>query len=275
VVNEPADLPASPDLRFTSSEWDSLQTSPYLGIAVEANNTADFGFEGGHVLYHDTASPVFINKELGPHEAGYETAPIMDVLRRGDASIDAFASHTVDADHVIYWGTWNGTINPAEIQIDPADGTITELVYSPFHWATMLPTDLAAMASRTGSVSYNTVVVAHGGGSGGGPLTAANLFFAANVNFDTGAITGGMLNIYNGPEMWNVNFAGRVRDSIFDVMIDNTTSSLTLSPSPTQPIEGDIGMAFTGSTGQAIGGGFSLQAIGDPSRHVEGVLLVQ
>jgi hypothetical protein len=34
-------------------------------------------------------------------------------------------------------------------------------------------------------------------------------------------------------------------------------------------------MAFTGNTGQAVGGVFNFQAIGSPATHVEGVLLVQ
>lgn len=276
VVNQPSDLPVSQDLRFSDSEWKELQTTPYLGIWIEANTTPDSGFDGGRVLGHGSNSPVLTENGYGPHEPQYLTAPILDVVRRGGASVDAFGSYAVDsAAYTVYWGTWNGTINPYEIQIDPTNGAIKELSYAPLHWATMLPTDAGVIAARTGTVSYNTVVVAHGGGSGGGPLTTASMNFNANVNFDTGAVTSGMLNIYNGPETWNVNFSGQVRANVLDVLINNSTSSVTVTPSPSQPIEGDIGMAFTGANGQAVGGGFSLQAVGNPATHVEGILLVR
>ena len=275
VVNDTTSLPLSSDLRFTSAEWNSLQTTPYLGIIIEANSSPDFGFDGGRVLGHGTNSPVFTDNGYGPHEPQYATAPILDVERRGAASVDAFANYVVDAQHTVYWGTWNGSVNPVEIQTDATNPAIKELIYAPFHWATMLPTDTAVMAARTGSIVLNNVIVAHGGGSGGGPLTPGNLTFNANVNFDTGAITAGTLGITNGPEIWNVNFAGQVRGNIFDAIINNSTSSVMVTPNPTQSIEGDMGLVFTGSSGQAVGGGFNFQAIGNPATHVEGILLVQ
>jgi hypothetical protein len=275
LVNEPADLPASGDLRFTAAEWDALQKTPYLGIAVEAEDTSFFGFDGGRVLYHGTDSPVFTDNGYGPHEPEYETAPILDVVRRGGATVDAFHSHVVDAAHTFYWGTWNGSVNPVEIQIDASDPSVIEPMYSPYHWATLLPTDPAVMAARTGTVSYNNVVVAHGGGSGGGPLTPANIAFNADINFDSGAVSNASINIYNGPEAWDVNFNGQLRGNVLDLMIDNSTSTVTVSPNPASPVEGDIGMVFTGNSGQALGGGFMFQEAGNPARHVEGILLVK
>ena len=165
-------------------------------------------------------------------------------------------------------------MNPVEIQTDPANGAIKELIYSPVHWATLLPTDAAAIAARTGTVSYNNVVVVHGGGSGGGPLTTANVNFNANVNFDTGAVTAGALNINNGPEVWNMDFTGQVRGNVLDIPKSALTGNVTVTPTPARPIEGDMGMVFTGNSGQALGGGFSLHEIGNPGRHVEGILVV-
>lgn len=275
VVNQPADLPASQDLRFTASEWKALQSTPYLGVWVEANSGSDFGFDGGRVLGHGSNSPVLTENGYGPHEPQYKTAPILDVVRRAGASVDAFGSYAVDAAHTVYWGTWNGTINPYEIQTDPTNGAIKELSHAPLHWATMQPTDPGVIAARTGSVSYNTVVVAHGGGSGGGPLNPGNVSFNANVNFDTGAITSGVLNITNGPEFWNVNFTGQVRGQVLDIPNNAMTGTVMVTPNPAQAIEGDIGMAFTGNNGQAVGGGFSFQQIGNPARHVEGILLAR
>ncbi|HEY9199354.1 MAG TPA: FecR family protein [Gammaproteobacteria bacterium] len=275
VVNEPADVPSSQDLRFSTSEWNALQTTPYLGIWTEANTIQDFGFDGGRALYHGSNSPVLTENGYGPHEPQFATAPILDVLRRAKASVDAFGSYSVDAAHTVYWGTWNGNVNPVEIQTDPANGAIKELIYSPVHWATLLPTDAAAIAARTGTVSYNNVVVVHGGGSGGGPLTTANVNFNANVNFDTGAVTAGALNINNGPEVWNMNFTGQVRGNVLDIPKSALTGNVTVTPTPARPIEGDLGMVFTGNSGQALGGGFSFQEIGNPGRHVEGILVVR
>lgn len=281
VVDQPADLPAdvpaSADLRFTSAEWDALQTTPHLGIGVEAGGDAFLGFDGGRVLYHGTNSPVITDNEYGPHEPEYATAPIVDVIRRGNAAVDAFSlpPYTVDAGYAVYWGTWNGNIDPFEIQTDASDPTVKELIYAPYHWLTLLPTDQTVIAARTGSVSFSNVVVAHGGGSGGGPLSPANVFFTAGVNFDSGAITSGAINIYNGPEAWNVYFSGMVRGSVLDVQVDPVASTVMASPNPVQAVDGDIGLVFTGSNGQAIAGGYMFQAISDPATHVEGVLVVE
>lgn len=275
VVDQPADLPASADLRFTSAEWSALQTTPYLGIGVEAGGDAFLGFDGGRVLNHGTDSPVITDNGYGPHEPEYATAPILDVIRRGNAAVDAFGSHVVDAGHTVYWGTWNGNVEPFEIQTDAGDPLVKELIYAPYHWMTLLPTAPSVLAARTGSVSYNSVVVAHGGGSGGGPLTPSNVFFNADVNFDTGAISNAYMNIYNGSEIWNLNFNGQVRGSVLDIRVDTVSSTVTAAPGPTQAVDGDIGMVFTGSNGQSVGGGYMFQSIADPATHVEGVLLVQ
>jgi hypothetical protein len=189
--------------------------------------------------------------------------------------VDAFGSHVVDAGHTVYWGTWNGNVGPFEIQTDAGDPLVKELIHAPYHWMTLLPTDPSVLAARTGSVSYNSVVVAHGGGSGGGPLTPSNVFFNADVNFDTGAISNAYMNIYNGSEIWNLNFNGQVRGSVLDIRVDTVSSAVTVSPGPTQAVDGDIGMVFTGGNGQGVGGGYMFQSIADPATHVEGVLLVQ
>jgi len=275
LVTNPTEVLQNADLRFTPAEWGSIQTTPFLGLVVEANNKPDYSFKGGRALGHGSASPLFTDNGYGPHEPQYATAPYQAVIRRGGASTDAFANQVVDAGHTFYWGTWNGTINPVEVQTNATDPAKKALINSPVHWATLLPTDKAVMAARTGSINLTSVVVAHGGGSGGGPLTPGNLTFNANVNFNTGAITAGTLGIYNGPENWNVNFTGQVRGNIFDAQVNTATSTVMVSPIPTQFVEGDMGMAFTGSAGQAVGGVFNFQAIGDPNTHVEGVLLVQ
>ena len=271
-------LPEEPlptDLRFSTIEWEALQTTPYLGIAVEAETTSFFGVDGGPVLNHGSNSPIFTDKGYGPHEPEYETAPVLDVVRRGGASVDAFGAYSLDAAHTLYWGTWNGTVNPVELQLDPADPAAIEPMYSPYHWATLLPTDQTVMAARTGTFSYNNVVVAHGGGSGGGPLTPASLIFNADINFDSGAVNNGSMYIYNGPEMWDIHFGGQVRGNVLDLSIDTGMSTVMTSPDPARAVEGDMGMAFTGNSGQAIGGGFVFQEIGNPARHVEGILLVE
>ncbi|MFP5507062.1 MAG: FecR domain-containing protein [Gammaproteobacteria bacterium] len=274
VVNDTTALPASADLRFSATEWNLLQSTPYLGIGVEAGGDAFLGFDGGRTLYHGTNSPVITDNEYGPHELEYATAPIVDVIRRGNAAVDAFHNYSVDAGHTVYWGTWNGNVEPFEIQTDASDPTVKELIYAPYHWLTLLPTDQAAMAARTGSVNFSNVVVAHGGGSGGGPLSTANVFFTADVDFDSGAVTSGAMNIYNGPEAWNVYFSGMVRGSVLDVNVDPVASTVSAG-GPAQAVDGDMGMVFTGSSGQALGGGFMFQSIADPATHVEGVLIVE
>ncbi|RRQ22675.1 FecR family protein [Thiohalobacter thiocyanaticus] len=274
TVSQPVDSVSditSQDARLSDAEWDKLINGNHLGIILEAN-TAQQGIRGGRAIVDPAGSPVITDNGYAPFDSEYADAPILEVFRQGSATLDALGSHTVDSNHTVYWGVWNGNPDPVIIQTDATDPSVTRTSNRPFFWATLLPTDPGVLDARTGIVTYNNLIAVQGGGSGG-QITAADVTFTLDVNFDTGALTNGSLQIGNGSEFWQIDLSGQLRGSIADLTVEQT-SSVYVSPS-THGVIGDIATGFTGNNGEVLGGGFLFEAEGDPGIHAEGILLVE
>ncbi|BAZ94850.1 uncharacterized protein FOKN1_2478 [Thiohalobacter thiocyanaticus] len=273
TVSEPVDTVSditSQDARLSDTEWQQLYSGSHLGLILEANSATQ-GMRGGRAIADPAGSPVFTENGYAPFEPEYADAPIKEVFRRGGAALDALGSHTVDSNHTVYWGVWNGNPDPVIIQTDATDPDVIRTSNKPFFWATLQPTDPAVLDARSGVVSYNNVIAVQGGGSGG-QITAADVTFTLDVNFDTGAVSNGNLQIGNGAEYWNIDLAGQIKGSFADLEIE-PTSSVTVSPS-NYGVLGEVVTGFTGNNGEVLGGGFLLEAQGDPGIHAEGILLV-
>lgn len=273
TVSEPVDTVSditSRDARLSDTEWQQLYNGNRLGLILEANSASQ-GMRGGRAIADPAGSPVFTENGYAPFESGYADAPILEVFRRGNAALDALGSHTVDSNHTVYWGVWNGNPDPVIIQTDATDPGVTRTSNKPFFWATLQPTDPGVLDARTGIVTYNNLIAVQGGGSGG-QITAADVSFSLDVNFDTGAVSNGNLQIGNGAEFWNIDLTGQIKGSFADLVIE-PTSSVTVSPS-NYGVLGEVVTGFTGNNGEVLGGGFLLEAQGDPGIHAEGILLV-
>ncbi|MAT64151.1 MAG: hypothetical protein CMN57_00705 [Gammaproteobacteria bacterium] len=274
TVSEPVDTVSditSRDARLSDTEWQQLYNGNHLGIILEANSASQ-GMRGGRAIADPAGSPVFAENGYAPFDPEYADAPILEVFRRGNAALDALGSHTVDSNHTVYWGVWNGNPDPVVIQTDATDPDVIRTSNKPFFWATLQPTDPAVLDARSGVVSYNNVIAVQGGGSGG-QITAADVTFSLDVNFDTGAVSNGNLQIGNGAEYWNIDLTGQIKGSFADLEIE-PTSSVTVSPS-NYGVLGEVVTGFTGNNGEVLGGGFLLEAQGDPGIHAEGILLVE
>ena len=107
-----------------------------------------------------------------------------------------------------------------------------------------------------GSHSYATGIASSFIGSGNAG-EISSLTAGMDVNFDTGAISNGSLQVQVADQAWSVDFSGAVMNGAVDLnalggqLIDNTG---IISNS----IEANLGGVFTGNSAEAFVGGFDL-----------------
>ena len=226
-------------------------------------------FRGGYATKDANGNPVFADNSFIPGEPGFATGSIIEVIRRGGAAIDGWSA---TSQYTFEWGVWNGNVNPIEIQYDPNDPSKIAQQYRPAFWITAIPTPMETIRNLTGTVTYNQVLMAQGGGSGG-MVNPANFMLSMDVNFGSGEVTNGRMQIHNA-DSWDVRFNGKIVGPGIDIVSSPATESAsTVNGIP--GVKSDIGAAFVGDRAQAAGGLFDLEQSGNPARHVEGIFLVR
>ena len=114
----------------------------------------------------------------------------------------------------------------------------------------------APLAKLTGSHSYTTTVISSfiGSGSAG---DISSLLAGMQVDFESGIISQGSLDILVNDQSWAIEFDGSVRHGIVDLNAVNGQlfdNSGLISNS----IDANLGGVFIGDTGSAFFGGFDL-----------------
>ena len=92
----------------------------------------------------------------------------------------------------------------------------------------------------------------------------------ANVDFAAATITGNM-TFTTGGGFWDVAYNGSPNGAVFDVQVDSGSSLID----GLNNIDGDISGVFTGSSAEAISGGFDLHKVIDPNVNVQGQFVLQ
>lgn len=256
------------DRRFQPVEWQRLLDERIFGISV-GEQLPWRRIDGGRAIEDPNGRPVLTSTGKWPFDPRVADDPIAHVLRRGEATAQGVDAFPVEPGYVIHWGMWNGAATPGKPvidQVDPRNPDIIEPVDQRIFWATALPTLPDALALRSDTVRFNRVLGVIGGGSGGPLFPASVTRFGATVNFATGDISQGVLDI-DRTDIWHVEFAGKIRGSFADLKV--------LPPSTVNqgnPVKGAIGGVFTGSRGDVLLGGFQFEDATNPDRHVEGLI---
>ena len=113
-----------------------------------------------------------------------------------------------------------------------------------------------SIANLSGSHNYSTTVISSfiGSGSAG---DISDVIAGMQVDFDSGAISQGSLDILVNDQSWAIEFDGSVRHGIVDLNAVNGQlfdNSGLISNS----IDANLGGVFTGDTGDTFVGGFDL-----------------
>lgn len=181
----------------------------------------------------------------------------------------------------IEWGAWDATPgNPVTAQTDVADPSAASLVGNPVLWATVAPAAISTLDARSGVVNFSHVVAAFGhgsGGMGGNAIVTSDFTFSADINFNTGAVTSGLIEIGQSsslfPEHWIVNFSGSLNGPILAVEPADISGNV-IGGFGSDTVSGELGGIVTGPSANAVGGGFSFAADSTPGVHAEGMFLV-
>ncbi|CAN0507538.1 unnamed protein product, partial [Scytosiphon promiscuus] len=93
-----------------------------------------------------------------------------------------------------------------------------------------------------------------GGGSAG---DIEELYAAMNVDFDTGKIANGSLNVVMDSQAWAIEFNGSIHEGV--VALQALSGQLSNSDGLlSDSVEANLGGVFSGDTGAAFVGGFDL-----------------
>lgn len=193
-----------------------------------------------------------------------------DIVLRRDVPAGTDTVTTLSSFPVSF-GNWNGAASPA-VALPDEFGTVVPVV-DPVYWITLgTPTALP-----TGSVSYfsvGPVLTGVGGGSAGSSISLNR--FEADVDFGTGALTNGELQVDNGTNSWDGFFTGTVGGGNFTASLDPGQSTVS-DGTTTSSAQGTLDGSFAEGTGgiSGIGGIFDFEQAGDASVHVEGAFFAR
>jgi hypothetical protein len=169
----------------------------------------------------------------------------------------------------ITWGPWNQTVSEHAVVLETLDNGLVRIV-SGDYFAELTPTPVASL---TGSHNYQSTAASSFIGHGNtGDIE--QLVAAMRVNFDTGLISEGTLQILVGDQNWSVDFDGLVQGGA--VSLNPLSGQLFIDTELlSNSIDANLGGAFTGPNGEAFVGGFDLIDELNPVNEVNGLFTIE
>ncbi|NKB35266.1 MAG: hypothetical protein GKR91_19385 [Pseudomonadales bacterium] len=175
---------------------------------------------------------------------------------------------TIDTGSVS-WGKWDKPLDTNWVVVQEIDNGLQRISTNDF-FADVTPTPIANMS---GSHNYRTGIASSfiATGSGG---EVSSLVAGMEVNFDTGVIENGNLQVLAGNQSWTVDFDGFVQAGAVELnansgqLFDNTG---LLS----NAIEANLDGVFTGDQAEAFVGGFDLLDAVNSHNTVNGIFTVE
>jgi hypothetical protein len=171
--------------------------------------------------------------------------------------------------HNVDWGMWGDPLANNWVVVEPSTQGKVRLVAGGY-FADVLPSDIAELS---GSFAYGTTIASAflGQGSHG---AIDGLIASMQVDFDTGLISQGNLQIQTGNHNWDVNFegslaAGAVMLEAINGVLSNEFEILS------NQLDTSINGIFTGSRGEAFIGGFDITDLTNPANQVQGLFTLE
>lgn len=265
---------AEQDLRLTMTEMADMKhlavtAGGPLGSWWKMSTSAD-----------GVASPVFAGDTMyDPNfDVFYLTTNSM-VWRAGFAIETHLGSHQVMSNpaYTVNWGVWDATTGGNEIlgYPDAANPASSSYYNGMTHWLVFTPTPPAALAAKTGSLNY-TVPVAIAANGIDGPVDTASFTFGATVNFDTGALSNGQINLSHlTGQSWSMAFSAPAGSLGKAGAFPYMGATGTYTNGATVGATGNVGIMTTGPNAEALAGAlYFWDSGGGGSKNVEGVFLI-
>ncbi|MFP6795062.1 MAG: hypothetical protein VB996_17540, partial [Pseudomonadales bacterium] len=180
----------------------------------------------------------------------------------------ATSDNATSEDFSIIWGKWNRSIDSNWGIVTQVNDSLT-VVSTSKYFAEVNPTPVANLK---GNASYGSGLASSfiGSGSAG---EISSLLAAMDVNFDTGTITNGNLQINVTDQAWAVDFIGSVNAGVVGLGV-TAAQLIDSSGLVSTSINANLGGLFTGSAAEIFVGGFDLQDLVNPLNSVEGIYTI-
>ncbi|WP_431688757.1 FecR family protein [Hahella sp. NBU794] len=229
------------------------------------------------MVFDANGEPVFMLPDVDEPGSGSPPSTVMffdpdnfpepyTVVRRGDAILDKF-DPSVGGRSNISWGLWKSSASAGvNIYDDVANPDVFRSEERSIYW---LSAEAANTADLTGTANFATTGDFIGSGSDGA-VTAVNGSF--QVDFDSGVISNGLLDISTASQNWSSQLSGSYQDAqaYLNVLNGDISGSVNCSGCVTGNLNG-----IFAAPGDAFAGSFDLQQFDDPDVHVEGLLLME
>ncbi len=178
------------------------------------------------------------------------------------------ADSATNEDFSISWGKWDRSIDANWGIVTRVNDALT-IVSTSKYFAEVNPTPVANLK---GIASYGSGLVSSFIGSGSaGEINS--LLATMDVNFDTGSITNGSLQVNVADQAWAIDFVGSVNGGV--VGLGATAAQLWDSTGLiSTSINANLGGLFTGNAAETFVGGFDLQDLINPLNSVEGIYTI-
>ena len=168
----------------------------------------------------------------------------------------------------IGWGAWDSPLPGNPVTRLQSDGSV--VVQAGDLQREVSP---AAIADLNGSHQYAMVSGADMQGHGsGGPIAGVTAAF--DVNFNSGLISNGLLQVNTVQQHWNVEFTGNVHQGIADL---HATSAQLFNGLElvSELVNASVGGVFTGNAGETFVGAFELLDATNPANFVNGLFVME
>ncbi|OZG75223.1 hypothetical protein BTA51_02235 [Hahella sp. CCB-MM4] len=260
----------------------STATDTDLSNSLGGIMTGTYGFGGidyiqsgtMKIVYDANGEPVFLVPDVEYTGGSVPPPEFIDpsnlgnyeVARRGEAVLSNF-NPNVGGHNNISWGVWNASpSNPVYVYQDPNQPSLLEKKEETVYWLTA---EAANTANLTGTATFAATPDFLGTGSDGAVTGVTGSF---DIDFDSGDITNGALNVMTVNQNWTVQMDGVYENA--QASMDVLDGQISGSINCTNCVTGRVNGIFV-EPGDAFAGGFDLQKYDDANTHVEGLLLME
>ena len=171
--------------------------------------------------------------------------------------------------HDVAWGNWAAPVEDNWLVIQKSEDGLVRIDTGDY-FADVNPTSVASMK---GAYQYQTGIASAfiGSGSAG---DISSLAASMAVDFDSGLISAGELNVQAADQIWAVHFEGMIDNGTVELQsLDGSLYDATGLLS--NQIEAQIGGVFTGENAEAFVGGFDLYDQLNEFNEVNGLFTIE
>jgi hypothetical protein len=169
----------------------------------------------------------------------------------------------------VAWGSWAAPVEDNWLVVQEAENGLIRIDTGDY-FAEVNPTNIANMQ---GAYEYRTGIASSfiGSGSAG---DISSLAASMAVDFDTGIISAGELNVQVAEQVWAISFDGLISGGAIELQaIDGSLHDA--SGLLSNQIEAQLGGVFTGDNAEAFVGGFDLYDQLNQFNEVNGLFTIE